>query len=59
MFCMSPDHHSGFDVFGDVPACIVGTIGIVDGDRYIDLMRWQVVLLDEASVDGAACTATI
>ncbi len=56
---MSLDRHSGFDVFGDVPTCIAGTIGIVDWDRYIDLACLEVVLLDEASVDGAARAAAI
>ncbi len=56
---MSLDHHSGFDVFGDVPACIAGSIGIVDGDRYVDPSCQQLVLVDEASVDGAAGAAAI
>ncbi len=56
---MSLDRHSGFDVFGDVPACVAGTIGVVDWDRYIDLACLEVVLLDEASIDGAARAATI
>ncbi len=56
---MLSDRHSGFNVFGDVPACIAGTIGVVDWDRYIDLLCLEVVLVDEASVDGAACAATV
>ncbi len=56
---MSLDRHSGFNVFGDVPACIVCTIGIVNGDRYVDLPSQEVVLLDEASVDSAARAAAI
>ncbi len=47
MFCMSLDRHLGFDVLGDVPACIAGTIGIVDWDWYVDLAGLEVVLLDE------------
>ncbi len=53
------DRHTRFDVFGDVPACVAGSIGVVDGDRYIDLSRLEFVLLDEASVDSAASTAAI
>ncbi len=56
---MSFDRHSGFDVFGDVPAGIAGSIGVVDGDRYVDLTCLEVVLVDEASVDDAASTAAI
>ncbi len=56
---MSLDRHMCFDVFGDVSACVVGTIGIVDGDRYVDLSRLEVVLLDEASVDSAARATTV
>ncbi len=59
MFRMSLDCHSGFDVFGDVSACIAGTIGIVDWDWHVDLACLEVVLFDEASVDGAAHTAAI
>ncbi len=51
---VSFDCHAGFDVFGDVPACVAGTIGVVDGDRYVDLARLESVLLDEASVDSTA-----
>ncbi len=56
---MSLDRHTRFDVFGDVPACIAGSIGVVNGDRYIDLPSREVVLLYEASVDGAARAAAI
>ncbi len=53
------DHHTHFDVFGDVLACIAGSIAIVNGDRYVDLPSREVVLVNEASVDGAARAATI
>ncbi len=56
---MSLDRHSGFDVFGDVPACIAGTIGVVDWDRYVDPACLEIALFDKASVDGAACAAAI
>ncbi len=56
---MALDHHTCFDVFGDVPACIAGSISVVNGDRYVDLPSQEFVLLYEASVDGAAGAAAI
>ncbi len=56
---MPSDRHLRLDVFGDVPACIAGAIGVVDGDQYCDPSCRQLVLVDEASVDGAAGAAAI
>ncbi len=56
---MPLDRHSGFDVFSDVPARVAGTIGVVDWDQYVDLVRLEVMLINEASVDGAARAAAI
>ncbi len=56
---MSLDCHLCFDVFGDVPTCVAGTISVIDGDRYVDLARLEAVLLDEASVNGAASATAI
>ncbi len=58
-FYMPLDRHTCFDVFGDVPACVAGTISIVNGDQYVDLPSREFVLLDEASIDGAARAAAI
>ncbi len=56
---MSLDRHTCFDVFGDVSTCVVGTIGVVNGNQYVDFPSREVVLFYKASVDGAACTAAI
>ncbi len=56
---MALDRHTCFNVFGDVPACIAGTISVVNVDRYVDLPSREVVLFDEAAVDGAAHAAAI
>ncbi len=56
---MSFDRHAHFDVLGDVPAGVAGTIGVVDRDRDTDFLCLELVTLYEASVDGAASAAAI
>ncbi len=56
---MALDCHTCLYVFGDVSACVAGAIGVVHGDRYVDLPCREFVLLDKVSVDSAASAATI
>ncbi len=59
MLSMASDCHSEFYVLSDVPACIAGAVGIVYGNGDSSLLSLKLVLLHEASVDGAAHAATI
>ncbi len=56
---MTSNRHSEFHEFSDIPACIVGTIGVVYWDGDGGLSGFESVLLNEASVDGATHTAAV
>ncbi len=51
--------HSEFYELGDVSACIAGAVSIVYRNGDSGLSCFESVLFDKASVDSAACAATI
>ncbi len=59
MFRMPSYRHVEFDIVGDVTACVLGPIGIVDRDRDSYFVGFECVPLDEASVDSTARAAAI
>ncbi len=58
-FVVISDHQGELYKFGDVPALIAGSVGVVDWNGDERLLCIEVVLLDVCLIDGASCTATV